>query len=486
VLALAGLAFGRAQPAPRRRMLWFWMGTLAVATRWALGGFTPFYRIVYAVVPGTEFFRAPSTMLFLVSFCIAVLAAFGTERALGRRDDRLGYLLAWLAVGLVVALLATSGALTSLATTLAPEPRLDRVDASAGRLTLGAWRSLVALGAVAAVLFAYWRGSLSARVAGWALAVIVVADLWSVERLYWRFSPPAAEIYRTDPAIEYVKRSPQPGRVIPWAVELERVTSRDPVLGWGDGKGTGLMIHRVRNVMGYHGNELGRYQLLTGADIDPSWVQRFLSPNLRRLTNARFWYTNSAEPPLPEMRRVAGPATNAAGNIVYLYEFAEDNPPAWVAPVAIKAPDENVLATVLDPRFDVSRAALFDTSATVPVQASPPSTLPPPSDVRVRVTRWEPGLIDLTLDRPAADGSTLLVSENYYPGWQATVDGRPAPIGRAQFVLIGVGLPPGARTIQLRFRSPVYERGRAITVAALGAASLLLLGGLIIGRTRRG
>jgi hypothetical protein len=185
------------------------------------------------------------------------------------------------------------------------------------------------------------------------------------------------------------------------------------------------------------------------------------------------------------MRLVAGPATNAAGNIVYLYEFAEDNPTAWITPVAIKAPDENVLATVLDPRFDVRRAALFDTSANVPVQPVP-ATMPPASDVNVRVTRYEPGRISLALDRPAPPGSALIVSENYYPGWQATADGRPAQTGRVQYLLTGVALPTGARSVELTFRSDTYERGKAITFASLAATALLLVGGAVMSRRRRG
>ncbi|MDQ3948818.1 MAG: YfhO family protein [Gemmatimonadota bacterium] len=485
VLVLSGLAFGGNPPGARRRFLWFWTGALVVATLWALGGYTPFYRLVYALVPGTKFFRAPSTMLYVISFSIAVLAAVGTERALTRREIRPRYLLAWLAAGIAVAVLATSGALTNVATTLAPAQLLERVDESAAALTLGAWRSFLVVGATAGVLFAMWRGKLSAPAAGWALAAVIAIDLWSVERLYWRFSPPASVLFRSDPVVDYLKRMPQPGRVLPYALQPLAGSTPDPYLRYGDGKATGLMVHGVRSVVGYHGNELGRYQLLTGWDIEREWVQRFANPNLRRLSNTRYWYTNAAEPPLPSMRLVAGPATNAAGNIVYLYEFAEDNPAAWVAPIAIKAPDENVLATVLDPRFDVRRAALFDTAARVPAAPVPPS-MPPASDVGVRVTRYEPGHISLTLDRPAPAGSALIVSENYYPGWTATADGRPAPTGRVQYVLIGVALPTGARSVELMFRSATYERGRAITLASLATAALLLVGGVVMSRRQGG
>jgi hypothetical protein len=388
--------------------------------------------------------------------------------------------------------LALSGALTSIATTLAPPvPQLlDRIDSGAGQVTLGALRSLLAVAGTVGVLLAVQQGRISLRAAGWMLAAIVVVDLWSVERLYWRFSPPARALYKSDPVVDYLTRLPQPGRVAPFAVQQLASRSRDPYLGGGDGKGTGFMVHRVRSVVGYHGNELGRYDDLVAwpADAwprDVAWPQRIANPNFRRLTNTRFIYTNGPEPPIPGMRRVAGPATNASGNIVYLYEFAEDNPAAWVTPVAIKAPDENVLATILDPRFDVRRAALFDTAAAVPVQPVP-RALPPAVDVGVRVTRWEPGRISLAFERPAPAAAALLVSENFYPGWEAVVDGKAAPVGRAQYLLIGVGLPAGARAVDLTFRSRPYQRGKAITIAAVVVAAFALLAGAFLDRRRRG
>jgi uncharacterized membrane protein YfhO len=106
--------------------------------------------------------------------------------------------------------------------------------------------------------------------------------------------------------------------------------------------------------------------------------------------------------------------------------------------------------------------------------------------VTARVTTWEPGHITLQLDRPAPANSALIVSENYYPGWDARVDGKAAPIGRAQYVLIGVALPAGARTVELAFRSAIYDRGKALTFAAIAIALLALGAGIVVGRRRRG
>jgi uncharacterized membrane protein YfhO len=75
-----------------------------------------------------------------------------------------------------------------------------------------------------------------------------------------------------------------------------------------------------------------------------------------------------------------------------------------------------------------------------------------------------------------------MVSENYYPGWHATVDGRRVPVGRADYVFIGVGLPAGARSLELSFSSVRYEQGLAVTLAARAVAVLVLVGGVLAGR----
>jgi uncharacterized membrane protein YfhO len=69
----------------------------------------------------------------------------------------------------------------------------------------------------------------------------------------------------------------------------------------------------------------------------------------------------------------------------------------------------------------------------------------------------------------------LVVSENWYPDWRATIDGQPAAVRRGQFALITVELPPGAREVVLEFRSRTYARGRMITFISLAAVAGLFL-----------
>lgn len=90
----------------------------------------------------------------------------------------------------------------------------------------------------------------------------------------------------------------------------------------------------------------------------------------------------------------------------------------------------------------------------------------------------------MALSAPAPVGAALVVSENYYPGWVATVDGKPATVGTADVSLIGVVLPEGARTVELRFENRPYEVGKRITLIALGIALVMWALGLFAGRRR--
>ncbi|MGH7718562.1 MAG: hypothetical protein ACREON_06935, partial [Gemmatimonadaceae bacterium] len=231
---------------------------------------------------------------------------------------------------------------------------------------------------------------------------------------------------------------------------------------------------------------------LAGAKSPGIEPRRLLDPQFWRLANARYWYTNAEWPEtLPELpgarfvKRV-GPVTNSVGSTVYLYELeipGAQQPQAWVAPVIVKAPPEPTLATILDARFDPRQVAIFDTAAEVTGQEI--AILPAPSPLVARVRRNGPGSITVDLSAPATDGSALVVSENYYPAWRATVEGRPAPLARADFTLIGVALPTGARRIELRYDDQAYRLGRTLTLIALLVTALTIAGGLLTERRAR-
>jgi hypothetical protein len=451
-----------------------------VAVLWALGGYTPFYHIVYALVPGTKYFRAPSTMLMVVSIATSVLAALGTERILaGERSRR--FFLGWIIGAAVVALLATVGVFTSLAQSIASgfaDGQLDDViAANQPDVALGAWRSFLFVGLAAGAVLLARRGRLPRAALGWALAAVVAIDLWSVERLYWLFSPPARVLYASDAASTWLQRA-ETGRVVVLPQrDLPGLFGRDP-----NYSGDGLMVHRIRLAMGYHGNEIGRYQSLASGQT-PGNYSNVLNPGFMRLANIRYLYTN-AEVDEPSLQKVLGPVRNSAGSTVYLYRLPGDNPPAWIAPAMAKAGDEATQGTILDPRFDPLRVAVIDSAAPIEVPAL--KALPAPLGITPKVTRYDPGHIALEWSPAAPAGSALVVSENYFPGWTATVNGaQSAPVVRADFTFIGVPLPAGATTVRLDFHDTAYQRGKVVSILAGLLALALVAAGILFERRRR-
>lgn len=472
----------------------FWTITLVLSVLWALGGSTPFYRLIYAIVPGTRYFRAPSTMMFASMFSVAVLAALGTERILARRITA-RFAVIWAGVAIVIAVLGVSGGLTNMAHVIAsgfpPELQADeRIAANLGSVVFGALRSALVLLVAAALCWAMSTERIGSRAAGISFAALVALDLWSIERLYWIFSPPASVVYASDPAIDYLRQAKEPGRVIALML-AEGGQPGDPAF-----RGDGLMSHDIRTLLGYHGNELGRFELLMSKPApDAAYpLEPQLDPVIWRHENAQYLYTTLPDSLIPVLQsqahlegsftKLVGPVRNAAGSTVYLYKLPGDNPASWLATSMVKAPDDQALATVRDARFDVTRAAIVDPDASA-ITATQLQAMPAAPTQRTSVTKYDPGAIDVSLDQPASAGQALIVSENFYPGWQATVDGKPAPVARMDYNLIGVAMPAGGRSVSLRFVDAAYQQGKLVTLVALAVAVILWIAGLVIDRARR-
>lgn len=501
VLMLFGAAFGQLARSTQRSFRTFWIVTGAIALLWAYGGFTPFFHVILAIVPGTKYFRAPSTIIYVAAFSMAVLASIGTERLLARRVTT-RYAIGWVIGAAVFGLLMSVGGYTALVNAVAnslagnfpPEAHAQVTDFVTSRAQpntssaiAGVWRSFLFVGVAAALMWAYLGDRIKARPAVIALAAVLAIDLWTIERLYWIFSEPAAKLFATDPAIEAIKsdiaKTGEPGRVIAESGS-SAVVPTDPAF-----IGDGLMTHGLRINGGYHGNELGIYKQLL--ELDSGRVE--LSPSFWRHENIQYMYTGadeafaaqaSAQLKLPTFTKLAGPVRNAAGSMVYAYKLPVLSPFSWVASAIVKAPQDQALATVLDARFEPTRVAIADTSAR-DIHDVQLQTLPPPAASRPRVISYAPGAIDFSLDQPAGPGQALVVSENYFPGWSATVDGKSAPVGRMNYNLIGVALPAGARAIQLRFDDAAYEKGKRVTIVALVLTFLVWIGGAFVERRRR-
>jgi hypothetical protein len=423
-------------------------------------------------------------MLFMVAFSVSVLAALGTERLLLRRIS-VSHTMWWLAGAGALALLATFGGLTNLAKVIASSWAGDQLDdviaSNNGAVVLGAWRALLVVGLVTLFAWLLAKERVERRAIGLALIALIALDFFSVEKQYWLFSARASKLYASDPALDYVHSQREPARVI--NEPLGRANVPDPMLHFD-----GPMVRGIRLATGYHGNEIGRFQRLCGATPDTRCLPQILfSPTFWRHENIQYLYTNvdSAAvhqffvPTLgvPEPKKVLGPVSDAAGSQVYLYRLAGENPAAWLATAFVKAPEDQALQAVLDPKFDPTRIAILDTNSSIAGQQI--TVPPPPTSTPVHVTSYAPGEIRLRIDSSPPAGTALVVSENFFSGWSALVDGRPAPVDRVEYNLIGVQLPANSKAVELHFDDPAYERGKAITLVALLVAIVLVVVGAV-------
>lgn len=486
-LVLMGAAFGAGRLKSFKR---FWAICGLVTLVWAYGGHTPFYHLII-LVPGTKYFRAPSTIIYITAFSVAVLTAIGTERLLRGQIAR-RYATTWaIATGLFAVFMSIGGyrMLVAIASAVIgadyPAQVRDqissviarRAEPNLGAAVMGAWRSSLFAALAAGVIWATIARRLSLKAGSIALAALIVVDFWSIERLYWLYMPPASQTFASDPAIDAIKADVSkmgPGRTIVLGAGSE-VDPLDPFF-----RKKGLMAQFVRTVEGEQGNELGAYKAMVSLDSG----NITLRPSFWRHENVDYVYTGlnpqqmsqaSAQMNIPPFTTLAGPVRNANGSIVYSYRIGFSNPFAWVASGVVKASPEQALPTVLDPRYDPTRFAVVDTGTAF--QATSAASFGPSSN-RATVRSYGAGEISIDLVTPATAGSVLILSENYYPGWTATSGSSPLRVSRVSYNLIGVQLPAGAQHIEASFYDPAYGTGRTVTLAALSVTVVLIVFGL--------
>jgi hypothetical protein len=128
---------------------------------------------------------------------------------------------------------------------------------------------------------------------------------------------------------------------------------------------------------------------------------------------------------------------------------------AWIVPQAHIASD--TLTVLADPSFDPRRVVLLE-SGDVPA-------LEFPVGQSLVVLRDSPNAV--TIRAASGFGGFLVLADTFYPGWQATLDGRPVEILRANYAFRAVVLPPGEHTVVFRYEPLSFRVGATISVVTL-------------------
>jgi len=487
LVALALAAFGSFDRSRRRLVGWL-LGIAALFALVALGGGTPFYRLWWGLMPFVKQTRAPGMALFAVALVVAMLAGFGVDR--WTRARARPWTVVWGVAGAAVTALALIGGFGMIAEFLAHGAApgtagvREAVQAAKPGILRGAALSGTALLALGGLAFAVGRGRLPPAALAFALPALVSADLWLNARGFWRYSEsPTAGVYAGDTITETLRAAPLPYRVIDLSDS-----------GLDVYPGASLMAFDIPQILGHHGNQLhafnelmgGKNQwryLLTGRRLwDLFAVQYVLLPSGVDLSAQLPAYADLAR----DFDTLLSAVPASSGVTADLLVRREPVPYARVVPAAVKVPDSEAIPNVADPRsrLPLDRVVLLDPDAAMEPEAV--DSLPPALDIVATVAEWAPGRMTIRIDPAPEHSAYLLVSENYYPGWTAAVDGDPTPVLRGDVSLITVPLAAGAREVTLAFTSPGYVRGRLATFCSLAAVAGLMLIPGVLRRVRRG
>ena len=449
---LAAMSLGRLGAS---RMVRFHVVVVLLGVVLAFGPLTPLYAW-YQALPASALFRIPARMLWVSDYGIAVLAAYGVDAVAG--GGRIG----------------AAGALASLGVSAAFYWLLHGSGVSAVE---AAALVLLPLCAVAA---AGWPRGRAVAVVG--IVVLLGVDVLARTPSVVRAPPPVARY------AAHARRFSAVRRALGADARAFLLTAPGSAGDFGFMQKSAT-LHRVPSIWDYEPQTDRRYAEVFGTMVTgrpPATVDDVVYVNLGG------WVTRGFRRPILDLlgARLVLSTARTAGDRARLFP---DGPPP--------TPGSDLQVDV-NPQAQ-SRSSLVGRLAVVPAAAERLRRLAIGADARAGVALVdEPpasgflgtdgpigGRVEVRLDDPehlrfavtAGRRAFLYVGDQYYPGWRATVNGRPVPVLRANHAFRAVEVPAGTSDVEMIFRPPLLLVG-----AAVSGVSLLAAGGLLVlGRRRR-
>ena len=81
------------------------------------------------------------------------------------------------------------------------------------------------------------------------------------------------------------------------------------------------------------------------------------------------------------------------------------------------------------------------------------------------IPQYDPNTVTIAVDTDQS--GYLVLPDAYYPGWQATVDGQPESIRRANYAFRAVYVPAGQHTVQFTFEPVIWKVGLIVSGVTL-------------------
>jgi hypothetical protein len=232
------------------------------------------------------------------------------------------------------------------------------------------------------------------------------------------------------------------------------------------------MMLGLEEIQGYDPLQLSRYvefmDALNGETQD--YHTAYLRPAgtsspLLDLLDLRYVLVDATLPPDREDVRALATGRHEVFRTPEVIVYERDSPPrrAWIIHDARQVARGEALPLLTSGAIDPFRTAL--------VEGPPPEMGQPAGDAEESavVAAHHPGALDIVTH--AAAPGLLVVSEVYSEGWQATVDGQPAPILPADHALQAIPLTTGEHVVALRYAPASLRIGLLIS----GIAALAML-----------
>ena len=414
----------------RDRRVVFWAVLALLALLLSLGGNTFLYTSFYVLVPGFGIFRGQERAAYVFSFAMAILAGYGT-RALFRSIPRptrkrlraFNWGLLSAAIGsLVLAFAFLYGwARVGLAVDSPFGPMLNR----AVLLTV---LLLLSVGCICA----RQRRLTGMRALMVVAALVIVFDLFTVN---WQNNFQAS-----NPQEEYGPRS--------LLAPIQADASAFRVFNEWRLPGNYGMVYHVEDIDGASPLRLRWYDELVSA---------LPEERLWELMNVKYIITGRRAL-LPPSEVLYDEPTGE--DTTYLHRLQDYLPRAYVVHEAQVLQGEAALELLADPEFDPLETVILEEEPGFRLPGGANS-----AESTVRILEYEPTKVVLEAES-RVDGM-LVLSEVYYPGWRAFIDGRETKIYRANHALRALALEAGSHRVELVYDPLSFKMGFVISAGTL-------------------
>jgi hypothetical protein len=145
-------------------------------------------------------------------------------------------------------------------------------------------------------------------------------------------------------------------------------------------------------------------------------------------------------------------------------------PPAVLAPCAVRVPPNTVLPAIRSMSDNELASTAIVEQAPVSEGGAAGLALPPGSlgcarGGRAEVVSYRPERVVVATHSSAA--SVLVLSDTWFPGWTASVDGRQVPVLQVDHALRGAIVGPGDHQVRFTYRPSSFGKGLRVTTTTI-------------------